>query len=211
MRLARSARVAAGDAAHAAAGLVEEGLARSREAVRRLGGGVERPYLVHHRHAKAAAAAGADREARQAALLAREALESALSGLSPEEYQNAIERVPEHREIIDFASRSAPKTVQALIPVIGAPLGGSIKEDELRLVNWTVSHPDDASAGSPVERRRTRALRLLTEARDAGVAPSLGQLADVLGVSSSTVRRDLEELRKAGHRVATRGQHRHVS
>jgi biotin operon repressor len=167
---------------------------------------VERPYLVHHRWALAAAASGEHDEERQAALLASDVLEMALTGLSSAEHESAIDRVPAHREIVEAARRFSPSTVQALIPAIGAPPGRALAVEDLRQITWTIDHPDDEIIDSPVERRRQRVLRLLTEADEAGVAPSIEQLAKALEVSGATVRRDLEALREAGHRVTTRGQ-----
>ena len=197
--------------AYLAAARVSESLAAARRAVERLSGGVERPYLVHHRHALVAAVAGEHEEARQAALRAHEVLESTLTGLSSDEHESAIDRVPEHREIVDAATRFSPNTVQALIPAIGVPMGRAVEEEELRQVTWTIDHPDDDTVDSPIERRRQRVLRLLAEADEAGVAPSIELLAKALEVSGATVRRDLDALREAGHRVSTRGQRPQVS
>jgi DeoR/GlpR family transcriptional regulator of sugar metabolism len=83
--------------------------------------------------------------------------------------------------------------------------------EDLRPITWTIDHPDDDTVDSPIERRRQRVLRLLTEADEAGVAPSIEHLAKALEVSGATVRRDLDALREAGHRVTTRGQRPQVS
>lgn len=183
----------------------------TRQAVQGLTPGVERPYLVHHRHALVAEAVGRYDEARQASLEARDALEIALDGLSPEEYQTAIDRVPEHGAIVAAANRLAPNRVQTVLPAIDAPTGRPLEEDDLLKVTWTIDHPDDNTSGSDIERRRRKILRLLDEAREAGAAPSLEHLASALGVSDSTIRRDLKALRDAGHPVVTRGQRRRVS
>ncbi len=198
-------------AAYVAVGRVSEGLAVTRQAVESLIPGVERPYLVHHRRALAAAASGEYDEERQAALLARDVLETALTGLSSAEHESAIDRVPAHREIVDAASRFSSSTVQALIPAIGTPTGRALVMEDLRQITWTIDHPDDDTVDSPIERRRQRVLRLLTEADEAGVAPSMEHLAKALEVSGATVRRDLDALREAGHRVTTRGQRPQVS
>lgn len=192
-------------------GRVTEGLAVTRQAVESLLPGVERPYLVHHRRALAAAASGEDDEERQAALLAGDVLETALTGLSPAEHESAIDRVSAHRQIVDAASRFSPSTVQALIPAIGVPTGRTLMVEDLRQITWTIDHPDDGTIDSPIDRRRQRVLRLLTEADEAGVAPSMEHLARALDVSDATVRRDLDALRRAGHSVATRGQRPQVS
>ncbi|MBW3667519.1 MAG: DUF1670 domain-containing protein, partial [Actinobacteria bacterium] len=193
---------------HLVRGELPAAVAAARRAVAEVTPGVDRPYLVHHRHALAAQAAGQVAEARQAALRAEELLESALEGLSPEAYRTAIDRVPEHRAVLDAAVRFAPSTVQAMVPAVEAPIGRPLDDCDLRPVTWTVIHPEDEMIGSPVERRRRRVLRLLGEAEQAGASPSIDQLAEVLGVSGSTVRRDLDALRRSGHRVITRGRRR---
>jgi DeoR/GlpR family transcriptional regulator of sugar metabolism len=76
----------------------------------------------------------------------------------------------------------------------------------LRPVTWTLSHPEDDRIDHPMERRRRRLLRLLTEASNAGTVPSIDLLADALEVSAATVRRDLTALRQQGQPFSTRGQ-----
>lgn len=197
--------------AYLASGRVSEAVHIARQAVERLTAGVERPYLVHHRHALAATAAGELAEASGAALRARDALETTLERLSPDERQIAIDRVPEHRAIVEAADRLAPNTVQAWIPAIDAPIGRPLADDDLRQITWTINHPDDSTAGSGIERRRRQILRLLDEAYEAGAAPSIEHLAEAVEVSDSTIRRDLKALREAGHPVVTRGQRRTAS
>jgi tetratricopeptide (TPR) repeat protein len=194
-----------------AAGAVAEALVASRNAVENLSPGVERPYLIHHRHALVAGAAGSHDEARLAALEAHILLDTALAGLSADERDEALQRVPEHREIVAAAIRLSPQQIQVLLPAVGTPTGRPLGEDDLRRVRWTIDHPEDDSVVSPIDRRRMRLLRLLNEADDEAAAPSIDHLAGALGVSESTVRRDLAALRQAGHRVSTRGERQRVS
>ncbi len=189
-----------------ATGVVMEAVAATRLAVERLTPGVERPYLVHHRHALAARAAGNHEEARQAASEAHRLLSATLEGLPVEENETAIERVPEHGEIVAAWNEISPQTIQVLLPSVGVPTGRRLRDDDLRSVTWTVDHPEDDRVASSIERRRGRLLRLMTEAQEVGAAPSVDHLAAALGVSGSTVRRDLSVLREAGHDIATRGQ-----
>ncbi|MGA7096004.1 MAG: HTH domain-containing protein, partial [Acidimicrobiia bacterium] len=91
------------------------------------------------------------------------------------------------------------------------PMGRSLGAEDLLNVVWTVEHPDDHRADLAHERRQQQILRLLSEAQQAGAIPTIEHLAKALGVSGSTVRRDLTALRKAGHDVMTRGQRRRVS
>jgi biotin operon repressor len=182
-----------------------EAMDRTRRAVANLTPGVERPYLVNHRHALAARAVGDLMEAGRAALRAREDLEASLLGLPAEVIEHALTQVPEHAEIMSLAAALTPQTVQVYLPATEAPLGRSPKAGDLRSVTWTIGHPDDEAVDNPTETRRRRLLRLLTEAEARQASPSIAALAGVLDVSESTVRRDLIALRESGHDVATRG------
>lgn len=189
-------------------GNVKEALSWTRRAAELLSSGVERPYLIDHRHASAASAAGEMDEARRAWMRASDQLETTLAGLSPEDRLSAIDRVPEHGAIVEAARRHMPMTLERLIPAIDAPMGRNLENGDLREVRWTIDHPEDDQIDSPIDRRRRRLLRLLTEAEEKGAAPSIEHLADALGVSGSTIRRDLSALRELGHGVRTRGQRR---
>lgn len=188
-----------------AIGDVDTALATARQAVDQLVPGVERAHLVHHRHSVAAAAAGEVKEARRAAEKAHRLLLATLEGLTDDERAKALERVPEHAEIVETWKRVSPRQIEVMLPAMGSPLGRPLAAGELVHVIWTVAHPDDEEIPSPVERRRRRLQRLVTEARNQGALPSIEQLAEALGVSASTVGRDLKALREAGCRLATRG------
>ena len=179
-------------------------MAATRRAVERLAPGVERVYLVYHRHAIAAKAAGNHDEARLAALEAHRLLETTLEGLGAREREGAVERVPEHREIVAVWTGLSPVSVQVRLPAVGTPTGRPLGEDELRQITWTVADAEDDLVASPIDRRRHRLLRLMTEAEKQGAVPSIDQLAETLNVSPSTVERDLVALRSAGHHVITR-------
>jgi DNA-binding transcriptional ArsR family regulator len=186
-------------------------VAATREAVESVTPGVERVSLVHHRHALAARAAGRIEEAKRAALVAHQLLEATLQGLPIEQREGAIERVPEHREIVASGIRLSPQTIQVRLPTVGAPTGRPLGDDDLRQVTWTIDHPDDERVASPLDRRRVKLLRLLAEAHGENAAPTIEHLAGALSVSDSTVRRDLVVLQQAGHHVSTRGQRKRVS
>jgi biotin operon repressor len=96
------------------------------------------------------------------------------------------------------------------LPAIDVPTGRKLKDEDLVAVTWTVDHPDDAWADSSVDRRRTKVVRLVDEAREQAAVPSIAVLAEALGVSESTVRRDLIALGDDGHEVVTRGRPRRV-
>jgi DNA-binding SARP family transcriptional activator len=186
-------------------------LALSRQAVTSLSPGVERAYLVHHRHARAAEACDESDEARAASLEADNLLREALAGLTSSSFHRAVQLVPAHREIVAAANRFAPHIVEVLLPRREAPTGTTLDDADLKPVSWTVDHPDDDRVASPIDRRRQRLLRLLREAQDEGAVPSTADLAHALAISASTVRRDLTALRDEGHLVVTRGKRRRVS
>ena len=129
-------------------------MAATRRAVERLAPGVERVYLVYHRHAIAAKAAGNHDEARLAALEAHRLLETTLEGLGAREREGAVERVPEHREIVAVWTGLSPVSVQVRLPAVGTPTGRPLGEDELRQITWTVADAEDDLVASPIDRRR---------------------------------------------------------
>ncbi|HEX6287023.1 MAG TPA: BTAD domain-containing putative transcriptional regulator [Acidimicrobiia bacterium] len=187
-----------------------EGLTEIRHAVERLGPGVERQYLIHHRHARAAHAAGEREEARLAAMRASTELENVIAGLDAEARRQAIEMVPEHRSIDEWARFYSPSTIDVALPATVAPMGRRLEPEEMVELRWTIEHPDDRSIEEGIDRRRHRLMRLLDEAGAYAASPSVEDLARALGVSASTVRRDIAQLRRSGHDVRTRGQ-RNVS
>lgn len=186
----------------------QSALALARQAVSSLTPGVERTFLIHHRHALAAEACGERDETRSASLEADTLLREALAGLTPSSFHRAVQLVPVHRDIVTAANRFAPHVIEVLLPRAEAPTGVSLGHEDLRPVQWTVDHPDDDRVVSPIDRRRQRLLRLLGEAREQGVVASTADLAEALAISPSTVRRDLAALRSEGHLVSTRGQRR---
>jgi DNA-binding transcriptional ArsR family regulator len=197
--------------AHLRDGEHDEAIAHTRKAVSALSPGVERAYLIHHRHALVAQACEELDEAGAAFLHADSLLREALSGLASALFHRAVQLVPAHREIVAAATRFAPQVVEVLLPRAVAPTGRALEEDDLQVVHWTIDHPDDDSHSSPIDRRRHRIMRLLAEAKTAGAVPSMEDLAAALAVSDSTIRRDLSALRDQGHEITTRGQRKKVS
>ena len=194
-----------------AMGREADALECARGAVESLTKGVERPHLVYHRYFVVASAVGDPEVARQAALRAYEVLASVLSGLPAEDRERALQRVPENAEIVAVGGRLTPQTIQVQLPAAHAPSGRSLRARDVRQVTWTIDHPDDDKLHSAVEKRRRRVLRLLAEAREGGASPSIDHVASALGVSDSTVGRDLAALRDAGHEVKTRGYRNRAS
>ena len=97
------------------------------------------------------------------------------------------------------------RKIQVRLPISGAPTGRPLRDSEHAEVKWTVSAPGDAAILDKAEHRRHQVLRLLREATEQSAAPTVKHLADALGVSSRTIKRDLAALRAQGHDVRTRG------
>ncbi|MFQ5516335.1 MAG: tetratricopeptide repeat protein, partial [Acidimicrobiia bacterium] len=187
-----------------ARGDVDTALDTAARAVEGLRPGVERPYLVHFRHHQALHALGRGDEAREALEAAHFRLHAALAGLTEEERDQAL-ALPEHRAIEAAWTGLQPRRILVWLPEASAPTGRPLRGEEWREVHWTVEDPADEEITDRGQRRRYRLLRLLEEAGAQRASPTVDHLADVLGVSSSTVRRDLAALRDEGRAVHTRG------
>lgn len=186
-------------------GRTDEALAAVEEAVARLGPAVDRPYLVHLWHHRILRGAGREAAARTAVQRAHEQLLTSLEGLPDADRETALRDVPEHVEIVAAWERARPVTVSTRLATVDAPTGRPLREDELIEVVLTVDAPEDSAIDDRIERRRHRLLRLLRQAAERGADPTVADLADLLDVSSATIRRDLAELRGRGHAAATRG------
>jgi len=188
-----------------AMGKPAEALVATSEAMARLGPGVEQSYLIPFVHYRVLAALGRDQEARVALRQAREGMLRLLEGVSPEQRRMSLERIPEHRAIVEAWEGTRPRRVIRRLPREGAPTGRALHDDEWVEVIWTVEDGGDDAVVGKVARRRHRLLRLLREAGEQGAAPTVDDLADALGVSRATIKRDLAALRRAGHEIRTRG------
>lgn len=117
----------------------------------------------------------------------------------------SLERVPEHRAIVEAWQAIPPRRTPFRLPRNDAPTGRPLRDDEWVEVTWTVAASEDEAIPGKTARRQHRLLRLLQEAREQGAAPRVDDLAAALGVSPKTIKRDLVALRRAGHAVRTRG------
>jgi len=167
----------------------EEALQATTEAIGRLKPGVEQAYLIPYWHTQVLTALGRYDEAGAAIQQAYELLQEILAGLSPEQQRTSLERVPEHRAIVEAWQRGQPRQVTVSMPKVG---GG----DEQVNVTWTIESPADAHIQGKVARRHHRLQRLLDEAQTQGGTPTHQHLADALGVGLRTIERDMAALQK---------------
>ncbi|MFL7794727.1 MAG: tetratricopeptide repeat protein [Anaerolineae bacterium] len=188
-----------------ALGQQDAALEASNRAMEQLSSGVEQAYLVPFRHYQVLCALRRDEEARVAIERAYELLFEAIGGLSPEQQGVSLERVPEHRAIVEAWESCQPRCVVVRLPRVDAPTGRSLRDEELVSVTWTVAAPEDDAIEGKAKRRCHRLLRLFGEAAAQSAAPTVVALADALDVSERTVKRDLSALRAEGRDVRTRG------
>jgi tetratricopeptide (TPR) repeat protein len=90
----------------------------------------------------------------------------------------------------------------------GVPRGRPLRPDELVEVVWTVAEPEQCEVGrasNKVSTRQERLVRLCAEANAQGAEPTVGDLAEALGVTPRIVDRDIAALRAAGEALVTRG------
>ncbi len=189
----------------------EAALAATSQAMERLRPGVEQAYLIPYWHAQALSALHRHTEARAALQQAYDMLQEVLQGLSPDQRQRSLLQVPEHRAIVEAWKATQPPRAPFRLPRANAPTGRPLRDDEWVEGTWTVEAPEDEAISGKVARRQHRLLRLLRETEEQGAAPTVDDLAKALRVSRATIKRDLAALRRAGHRVRTRGSRAHPS
>jgi hypothetical protein len=162
----------------------------------------------HHRHFlryQAHNALSSRAEALAALQQARDDLQLALGGLSPEQVQASLECIPEHRLIIQAWEAQNIQRQTFRIPIAGAPTGRPLRDDEYLDVAWTIHTPEDQSIGDKTERRQVQLERIIGEAQQQGAAPTVDDLAAALDSSKATIKRDLTALRAKGVELKTRG------
>lgn len=184
---------------------IGEALNATSEAVQQLKLGVDQDYLVYFWHSEVLHAAGQSAEATKFSNQAYVALLEALQGLSPEQKQMSLTRLPEHRAIVAAVQGEGVKRVKWQLPRVGVPSGRALHADEWVTVTWTVESPDDQRIQGKKAHRQHKLLRLLQEAQEQDGAPRVNDLASALNVVPKTIKRDLAQLRQAGHAIKTRG------
>ncbi len=148
-------------------------------------------------------AAGREQDAVGQFELAYELLESNLEGI-PGDKRATAWASPEFSAIIEGYEKLKPRFLDVMLPLTDAPLGRPLHADEFTTVRWAISLPEDWEIPSSAGQRRRRLLRLTEQAAEAGAVARVSDLADALGFSDRTVKRDLAELRKEGRKPQTR-------
>ncbi|MEZ5409812.1 MAG: AAA family ATPase [Acidimicrobiales bacterium] len=149
--------------------------------------------------------AGDHDEASKEVALAHQLLTRHLADLPEPVARAAWEQVAEHRAILEARERFFEEQIEMLLPAAEVPGGRPLENEDLITVRWTVSSPQDQAITSPTQRRQRRILRLTDEAVAQGAVARISDLAVALDVSERTVKRDLSQLRAAGHHPVTRG------
>lgn len=188
-----------------ALGRPEEALAVTSEALRESQSGVDPPHSVAFAHSLALAAVQRCTEADHFLGIAYTEVLRSLGDLPDTSRRIAIDTVPAHRSVVDAWTVRQPERTQFSLARVGAPIGRPLTPDERISVTWTLHSPDDLGIHPVACRRRHRLLRLLSEAAAQNGAPTIPDLAHALGVSKTTVRRDLVLLRNQGVRARSRG------
>ncbi|NQV06779.1 DUF1670 domain-containing protein, partial [bacterium] len=187
------------------AGHFDDALAMTSKAMGSHRPGIEFGHLIPFSHALVLATHGDRAEADRYLSMAHEGLRDLLHGLDDERKQRAIQRVPLHQLVHEEWTRRQPTLVEVEIADLDAPSGRALRADEHTTVRWTVSAPDDETVEDAVKRRQMRIERLCTEAAEQHASPTVEDLAQTLGASVATIRRDLAALREQGRTVNTRG------
>lgn len=158
------------------------------------------PHRVHHRLGLVAEALGDEQSTRRHHRTAGELLATALAALDEARRVAAGRVVPIHAAIVEASALHAPRTVELRLARMDAPRGRALSSHEtVPLALELPPLPDSPTA------RREQLLGLLAQVDEAGAQATVEDLSTALEVSTSTVRRDLRQLRAAGHDATTRG------
>jgi DNA-binding SARP family transcriptional activator/biotin operon repressor len=190
---------------HLRRGDVDEARRAAESALREMRPGIELAHSVPFALGEVLLALGEHERAERYVASARGLLTETLSGVPEELRESALQHVPLNAAIVETWRRLAGEIVRVTVPAATAPLGRPLGPHDRVSVALTLHHPTDAAIRDRVARRRRRLLRLLGEATAQGGLPTIDDLAQVLGASPVTIRRDVRALRAEGHEISTRG------
>lgn len=143
--------------------------------------------------------------AREQSALANDLLHELLGTADSESQERARQAVPLFADIHDQYAALHPIRHSLTVARLGAPLGRPLTESDTEKLDVVLSLPADIDIEGTSDRRRHRIARILAQLEKAGLVVTLPQLATVLSVSVSTIRRDIDVLRASGMDVVTRG------
>ncbi len=158
------------------------------------------PHRIHHRVSRVAVHTGRAQVGRHHQLVAYRLLLSALEGLDERAREHAIQAVDEHRAIADSGRAVSPRTVTLSMAHRAAPRGRALASQETVQVTLELAPPPSSR-----DERHRLLLDVLDQIDRQDAQATVHDLATALDVSTSTIRRDLRELRQMGHEPATRG------
>jgi len=159
----------------------------------------------HYWRMRAFQMVGREEEAFAALDLAHRAMMRRLDGLDPVLVGQGLTNVLIHRQLAEAWEANQPVIETVWLAAGTVPTGRPTGPGDLVEVQWTIADRLDGVESPEASQRGRQILRLTREAEEAGAAPTVADLAAALDVSTSTVRRDIETLRAAGHTVPTRG------
>lgn len=163
-----------------------------------------RPHLVAWWCSEILSAAGEQVGAGEQVALAYQLVSRNLEEVPASIAASSWDGIAEHRSIAEARELHFVDQIEWRVPRVDAPTGRTLDTSEYVDVVWTTSHPDDWEWTAAARRRQHRILRLTTQAASRRGVARVSDLAEVLGVSERTIKRDLAQLRADGHTLKMR-------
>ncbi len=142
---------------------------------------------THHQRALALAHLGRSEESHQALQLAHQELMLVFAGIADKDRQQAFERVPGWRELMQDWERQHLRRMTTDLPLSG-------KTTRIA-AQFTLETPEDNRIHSKTKRRHSQLERVLREANQQGVVARVADLANLFGCGTATIKRDLAAIR----------------
>lgn len=158
------------------------------------------PHRVHHRIGVVASRSGNNDAATHHAAHAQRIYQRATTDMTEREQRMSTDQDPEHREIMATAEHLLPRTIDVPMAPRSGPRGRPLDPDE----HLTVTLALGPRPSNP-QQRREQILEVLRQTATQDAEATVAAIASIFDVSTSTVRRDLDHLRRAGHDARTRG------